>query len=194
MKTKKSYSLKLLDKAAFDKLTLHEKRVTLANDVLLRIRLRKIRPLMGNIISLDFRNKTIGVGASETQRLVNKKKCEGCAKGALLFAWIGNFDSFGGTAFGRIDNHSLSWGFPDELKEVFGKRLLSAIEVAFEKSFFSWSQLDSLVGEMVNETNALRKAFPIRNVSRRMTAIFKNIVKNNGRLVVPWEGGEIVFD
>ncbi len=182
----------LLDKAAFDKLSRHEKRVALSKDLLLRVEEKRIVAYRGKIVRL----LTMDIFGSEdnvrTQEIINNpsQPCEACAKGGLLLAWIGNFDSFNAKALFNVNHNGVAAGFPAELVEIFGSRLLCALEVAFEQDWFPWTK-----GHVtLDEISELQFAF-VSVTELRLALIYQNLIDNQGRLVIKTKDGtDLVFD
>ncbi len=175
---------KLINKARFDKLTKHQKRVAISRDLLARVRRKLFKPNTGSVIQLLpylFLQEMTGPAV---QSKLNTEPCIGCAKGAILASWIGNFDSFNGEAMQGIDQCSINSGYPPELVEVFGERLMTALEAAFE------SERGGLYGWAVShiaddEAKALfRYGDRYDDPKDRLVAIYENVVKNGGKLVV----------
>ncbi len=197
---------KLLRKRAFAKLTLRQKRVAIARDLLARLYTKRITAATLTIVTLSELGARDTNTGPEVQQLFNKRKrpCSVCAKGALLASWIGSFDSVDGAALSRAVSYSGSTQqtFPPALLEVFGPRLMSALEEAFEGQRFDWNvQRASLPFSSApltwEEASALKDTFwrAYVDVNDRLEAIYRNLVRHRGKLVVEDSAGvKLVFD
>jgi hypothetical protein len=153
-----------LDKEEFEKLSRAEQRVAIAQDVITRDK----AGLFGTADDLNFRStflyeKSLGEFiASNAKDFFNSKKCHVCAKGALVCAWVGNFNSY--TAH-DISNFSLCIEnpkkYPEQLFEIFGRELLDLIEKAFE----GWYE------------------FRGEEYTKKLSLIMQNIVDNDGEFI-----------
>jgi len=130
----------LLNEVEFNNLTLNEKRVAIAKDVIIRINNNNFLENRGQILTGEVViNKN-----TNPKESINTKQCEVCARGALLCSWIGNFNNVGWDELSEFDsklNYSVNYGsntFPSPLLEVFDREMLDNIEAAFEASTFSW--------------------------------------------------------
>lgn len=178
---------KLISRAQFDKMTTRQKRVAIAKDVIYRIKIGLLGVAGGCTLSTRFSEDS---SCTEVQDKINTERCVGCAKGAMALAWIGNFDSVGGSMMACTDV-TKRYSFPLELIEVFSWRMMNCIEVAFEGEEYYWCHegvepydLDSAIHTFMGEGDRGSKA--------RALAIFKNIVKNEGVLVLEtFEGNTI---
>lgn len=206
-KRRKTTRLVLLKKHAFDKLTKHQKRVAIARDLLLRLRLKRIKASPGSVMRLNRVNivetsaylSRVATSASDVQAILNApQECPVCARGALLATWVGNFDSFDGDALHRVDHCSVSRGFPTDLVETFGPKLMAGLEMAFERPLdgdpqhiYAWDRLYVSVENYA----ALKQAFPQNDVDKRLKAIYSNVVRHRGKLVVKDATGQkLIFD
>jgi hypothetical protein len=130
----------LLNEVEFNNLTLNEKRVAIAKDVIIRINNNNFLENRGQILNGEiFSNKN-----TNPKESINTKQCEVCARGALLCSWIGNFNNVGWDELSEFDsssNYPVDYGsstFPSPLLEVFDREMLDNIEAAFEADTFSW--------------------------------------------------------
>lgn len=170
---------KPIDKETFDNLSAAEKRMTVAQDVINRIRSKKLAATHGNFLDKYQIWQGIKRGLS-LKDSINNVTCEACAKGALVCAWIGNFNEFKIEQLEDIDE-SLSdtpnGGYPPELIEIFGRERLDNIEAAFEGQTYSWHYDE-------DETSKYKNAFRFRVGDESLIEIMSNIVANNGELVI----------
>lgn len=172
---------KLIDAKAFAKMNKFRKRVAIAKDVLMRIEKKNIKPNNGTF------GEIWGYGCSLQEAINSESRCEVCAKGALALSWVGNFNEY--DEFNRF-NENLNYknAYPEELLKIFGRNLLDAIEIAFEGKRFSWHTED-ISREEKDAIEEYACSFS-NNSTDRMVAVFKNIVKNKGKLVC----GDVVIE
>ena len=128
----------LLNEKEFNNLTLNEKRVMIAKDVIARIYVDNLIEERGQIINGEVNNdKNIN-----PKEAINTKTCEVCARGALLCSWIGNFNNVSWSELREIGGYPFasysSKDFPAPLLEVFDRVMLDNIEAAFEANTFDW--------------------------------------------------------
>lgn len=188
--------MKLLDPKEFGKLTKLEKRVAIARDVVARLNAKKLRALPLEIFSSNttyLRNGSTGL-----QNAINSNTCEACAKGALCISYIGNFNHYENLMFSpQLYNVDITDEYPKELLDIFGKKLLDVIEIAFESRVFRYTNKVFVnteddywyLGE--DRSKPACQAIPIinefkdiKNANRRMKVIFQNIIDNGGKLKI----------
>lgn len=187
--------IKLISKTAFKRLSKASQRVAIARDVLLRIKHKLIKPDNGNLIgNID----TILINAEtskEVQKALNSQTCAVCAKGSLMVAWVGAFNDHNASALWNFDQTlNRTEDCPTGLLNLFGKRLLAAIETAFEGKHYGWNEssdkltLDEIdeiverVGGNTIDDNGYSRGWPLDR-------IMKNLIKNRGKLKV----GKLTF-
>lgn len=174
--------LRLLSREAFDTMTVRDQRVAMAKDVIQRIRLGLLKPRGNHVLS----NKGLGYvdSAEATQRLLNVSPCEVCARGALLAACVGTFDSFDGMALrvASYDPCSLTSRFPQIVIDTFSPRMLAALEAAFEGKHFSWHE-GHIISQEARDLRAAFIGYPKRGQrGGRLEAIYLNVIRNGGVL------------
>jgi hypothetical protein len=130
----------LLKPIEFDRLSLNEKRVAIAKDVITRINNSNLIEIRGQIIGNYIELPMIDDPRDE----INEETCEVCARGAVLCSWIGNFNNVGWEELNKIgeascaNNDNSSTVFPTALLDVFDRVMLDNIEAAFEASVYDW--------------------------------------------------------
>lgn len=163
--------------AEFNALTPMKKRVAVAKDVLLQIKVGKFVPGSGygDLIGTDMES-----AGGNIQTLIQKNGvyCVGCAKAAAVIAKA----RLGNNLYGFVGEH-----VDEPVDDIFGKELASLLEAMYE----GWSGFKYLGGRKIgrDERVALKryeKSLPDRfnYPTARMTAIYQNIVTNRGRLVI----------
>lgn len=117
----------------------------------------------GEEITASFRSDIAAhLEKSESaQAVINKTVCHVCGKGAVLAAWIGLYNNFTVEQLSTCSydlDYSSVW--PKELIELFGRKLLDEIEVAFERTDFGWTSKEigydrrrELIARYVDITN-----------------------------------------
>lgn len=203
--------VKPITKRAFNALSIHERRVVMAKDVIVRLKLRMLKPSNGNLFPPSTRDTLCPLGAGALQKRLNSTKqepCEGCAKGALLLSWIGLFNSYNGDAlsgftyetYERTPDHY----YPKGLLDTFGARLLNAIESAFENRYYSHHEssftmitfitFDAICHHFGSAAYKPEGYAAIKDTTPLLIAILTNVVKNRGRMVVGVRPNQIVIE
>lgn len=131
----------LLNEVEFNKLSLNEKRMAIAKDVIVRINNSNFFEERGQILQGDVMRYC----DIDPKDAINTKECDVCARGALLCSWIGNFNNVKwndllnlNSSTSRPDATYSSTAFPSQLLEVFDQVMLDNIEAAFECCTFDW--------------------------------------------------------
>lgn len=123
-----------IPKKKFDAMTNARKRVAIAKDVLLRLKLKKISQKRGAflitkemeaIFNSNQHDKGRRLYKGDGQSFVEENKCEVCAKGALVLAWVANFNKL---KVGDIYDRACT----DGIREIFPSPMRDAMESAFE--------------------------------------------------------------
>ena len=171
MKTK---ILTLIDPVEFDTLTTMQKRVAIAKDVLWRVNNEFIAPQQGNFFIAEEGNKDY----------INQNTCQCCAKGAIMCAFIGNFNKYSVLDY----DFDLVGSYPRELLDVFSIEMFEAIESAFEvlnDSYGSWNTTKNSVRDSLNDTFYSYSGILDRsvNATQRLILIMQNIIDNHGKIV-----------
>ena len=179
----------LLNKEKFDTLSINEKRVAICKDVLERIELKLIKPHQGEFIINRYDLEDID---HTPQQAFNTKTCEPCAKGALFCSWVGNFNKVGWDwdefYTSTYDLRESYYGYPQELKDIFGRMMLDNIEAAFEQALFCWHYDHRHDESTVHEGEKYALWFQDEEEETtpeyRLTKIMENIISNNGEFIV----------
>ncbi len=174
--------------------TLEEQRCWLAQDTINRIKAKKIDLFSGNYLkktpNLDHHKDS-----AELRDVIREQKepCQGCAVGSLFLCAVDAYDRL------KVeDSEGYNSGNPIDLivpylDKWFSLNQLALIEAAFEGSFYGLFCIDgySVGDEEVQAAIAFaEKRGPTptnkenaRVYERRMFAIMKNIIKNNGTFI-----------
>ncbi len=152
-----------------------EKRVMIAQDCLVRIKLNQLKSNKGRMFTNNLFVNTDG--DTSLKSLLNKDKnplkCSVCAKGGLFMSYVGRVNEC--PVYDVSDDTGLNSKPMRKLLEIFSAKQLSLIETAFEGDTFSWNKTLS--------DNYVRKAlrfFDRYNVKNRLGAICENIIENKG--------------
>jgi hypothetical protein len=129
----------------YESLTVEEKRVLLARDVIEQLEGDTLLARRGWILTEHFFDGA-PTDEQDAQDYARNKVCQVCAKGAILMAFIRRFDSFTigelrTVASLRRDYHH---GYQSKIEyskiaEVFFPRMLAELEILFESDSFSVS-------------------------------------------------------
>ena len=176
---------KLMNQEEFNKLSINEKRVAIAKDVIIRINNSNFIEKRGNILQGEIEDYKYS-RTLDPKNAINTKKCEVCARGALLCSWIGNFnnvdweslDKIGG-GFGSSYNSEC---FPSQLLEVFDRVMLDNIEAAFESYHYDWHYDTSETREYAY---AFEREIDGEVVGAPIIELMEWIIKHEGEFPLP---------
>jgi hypothetical protein len=174
----------IITKTEFDKLSPEEKRVTIAKDVLARVKKSIIKPTQG--LFLDW-----SVDNDDKPSLVNKENlnnfvCEACAKGALFASFIGLANDYEETI---CSNNMADNSEHQKLLELFSLEQLALIEAVFEGYFHIEVFDEEYEAKVESKIDYLRRELILKFDGTRDELIVKficnNIIDNNGTFVFP---------
>lgn len=170
-------------KKSWDGMTNQQKRVAIAEDILLNLKNKVIVAKKGRYIDINTRALGVDEDDDVKENFGKIKNCPVCMMGACLLSVVkmennANFDDM---AIG-IDSADKMW---ERLNEYFPKDSLLLIESAFEKS---------TGGLRVAEDRFHFKSEILANMgvkwgkkystdNKRIVAICKNIIKNKGEFI-----------
>jgi hypothetical protein len=149
--------------------TVKGKRLRIVRDALLQMKLKKIVVTTGvyvDAVSDDFVSSNTLIG--KFLKSSKKAKCEACALGSML---CGLTRSNGDFPLGIGGPH-------DELSKYFDRDNLRLIETAFEGSVIEGNIEDD---DTLEACLRFYRKYP--SAHQRLTAIFKNMLKNGGTFV-----------
>lgn len=179
----------------FEELSDSEKRVRIANDVLIQLDKGKIKARQGSYFDLKIPTEEFRDERDLQDLLKSRKKtikpCTACAMGALFTCHVMETDNF---KLGQTRDDCFSprqpvntisvarYQMDERLTEFFELGQLRLIECAFEMSTTFYT--DDFWGEPGDEA-ARAKEFGERYrwPKQRLRAIMKNIIKNNGKFI-----------
>ena len=174
----------LLKPIEFDRLSLNEKRVAIAKDVITRINNSNLIEIRGQIINNYIELPMI----DNPQDEINKETCQVCARGAILCSWIGNFNNVGWKELNKIGgvscgNNYSSTAFPTALLDVFDRVMLDNIEAAFEASVYDWHYDMVETHKYVDAFGGLDEDGDI--IGAPIIELMEWIIKNEGEFPLP---------
>lgn len=155
----------------FEKMTVHQKRVALAKDVLMQLNIGKYNP-QGTYLSVyeKFKHSASPIVDSDLLQEMknNNTYCAVCAIGGLFVSHVVKKRCKG------IDIDSLTYlCMIEDLREIFSKDDLMIIEGLFE----NWVRvLDENVLNTFNDNFKTRR--------EKMIGIMQNLINNEGRLII----------
>lgn len=166
------------------KISKEKARVTVAKDVLARLRYRKVqqrvyldkRELDNVIWDLEdvAYKKNEYVGNLDAREHINKlEKCPACALGNMLLSHVRIFDKI--TLYNLDEMNGDRDPIMDVLTDYFSEEQLDLIECAFEGEFWGNGEYDM---DLVDKAIVFGNKY--LDSKKRLRAIMLNIVKNNG--------------
>lgn len=171
----------------FQALPRNKKAIAVAKDVLKRIDTKQIKPRSGSLLKIHRTHLPYGnvYGTNyDLQSLVEKGAgCTACALGAAMCSIAHFRDEIKVDSDGRPFNRDGDeYVLPNsgKLKDVFGKDM-PIIEYAFERGGSTITENWTFPGDMLNSAEGFGRKF--RSDRDRLTAIMKNIIKNDGRFI-----------
>jgi hypothetical protein len=165
---------------AFKLMTKAEKRVQIAQDVIDRIKLRKIEAGSGTLMRSSTVDGLHSIGEDSLKKAINSGvSCSVCAKGGLFIAYVGRVNKFNTSDLGGNGYlpHMHESNEMQKLQELFSGNQLALIEMVFEgdlilKEDYNFSE------RQVNRARGIYIKF--RDSNDRLTAICENIIHNKG--------------
>jgi len=166
--------------AKFDSLTPEQKRITIANDVLEQLRLRRFVATTGTWVRQLGRaaKKKVGEDVEVCDVTRKLKKCNVCALGGMFIAAVERADKLkgrdlqGGTDWDGTRVQLAQKDVFRYMEQFFSKKQLQLIEAAFER------------GAGACNNTVAEEFCPVGlGPEERMRLIMENIVANNGRFL-----------
>lgn len=168
-------------------------RIALAKDVIASLETERIISKSGSWVQIEsdesicgFNTSISGSDDTQIQDIINNKKCQVCALGALFIESIRRFDSL--TIGDLEDGYSVGcYDITEYLDNIFDEYQLKLIEVAYERGDggFSvrWDFRDKEDREEAERAIEFGKT--IDDDRERLIAIMNNIIKNYGDFIPP---------
>lgn len=169
---------------AFNGLSAAEKRVAIAQDVLLQIKNKFIKVEPGTWVSLDFKDEELLTPNESAQKTLsnNTEQCQACALGSLFICSIRLGNRL------TVEEAGFKYGVGDQedIMErlslgIFSKEQLKLIEVAFEGGLGGYA-----VGDLEDKDAgeaAMLFSERLLGDKARLVKIMKNIIKNDGTFI-----------
>lgn len=153
-------------------------RVRIAKDVLSTMRFMTIG--RGNFVKLTTDFILPEDSKKAAKKLQKSKFCNVCALGACFISLVGIDNKFS-SDWDDLSGAPAGSTIQDRLSEYFDKEQIVLIENAFEQGtgYFTESN-DQLVCGEVDTADAVAFGEKFYDDAKRLAAIMKNIVKNNG--------------
>jgi hypothetical protein len=182
-----------MNEASEASLTVEQKRVLLAKDVLEQMENGLTRPIKHKTLDIKFFQLHLEKSDENAQKFTKEQKCDVCAKGSLLMAYVRRFNSF---TFSQLYTTVTSrWNDVDRVEksalgDIFPPRMLVELEVLFECSIFT------VTGKYIdsNEENYLidfANNIPIdglplndSKIEDRLRKLMNLLIQNEGRKLV----------
>jgi len=165
--------------AAFKSATKSERAVMVAKDALKMLNAGKTQAAEGNWVNLwDNKDSLEGSEVQVCDASDGFKDCKVCALGALMLSEIRHTNKLKMSDVGG-EIHYEAHG--SRLNKAFSQSQQKLMELAFEggNGFFSTLACD---GKTTYKIESFYKKYPDEN--KRLRAILKNIIKNNGKFVL----------
>lgn len=152
-------------KKTYSSMTKAQKRVAIAKDVLLQIKLGKYIAVQGTYISPIGEHRHEVEVSQYALKARSRLDCRVCAKGALALSAIRKFNKYEGTA------ETIYYDHMEVIGRFFGIKQANMIESAFE-------MFDRDGASVQNYRE--RKNISDSDDDESIISIMKNIIKNNG--------------
>lgn len=170
---------------AFDKATPAQKRVIIAEDVIIQLSSKRLKAEAGIYFdSKAIQNKLNDVGGEfELQGLIKEttEPCKVCGIGALFACEVIRNDNFKVNGSDEIAYDIHADNIKDRLKGIFNGDQLDLIETAFEKRVINDNRLlEGWHGNTELADIAIDFGRKYESDKNRLIAIMKNIIKNKG--------------
>jgi hypothetical protein len=157
---------------AFNKLSKDKKRIAIAEDVLLQLKLKKYNVESGIYCDLhNINTDKIAESSSNLQLLIKEKgnNCNVCAMGALFMSKVNKGDKCTIKQYENIESDKIV----NNLKGIFSEKELRSIEFAFEGD-----DIISIFNDNVVEEKHINFYNKYGDTTSRLKAIMNNIIKN----------------
>lgn len=162
-----------MTKTAFNHLNKFQKRVSIAKDALVQLKIGKFISTRGNYLIFSDKNNYNYVDTDSAQKILQKaSQCEVCAKGALVCSYVLKFNQV------TIDKVRSSIQQYPEMIAIFGVPLWAIIEALFEGYSFNLEGVVEPDGD--DTTNSKGKVYNVNHRKYSIVSIMKNIISNGG--------------
>ncbi len=173
------YIIETISKAKFNKLSASGKRITVAKDVIDRVKFGQIIPKKGDFMgdySAIVNGKKCNDIVEESPLKNASMECHACGKGGLFLSYLGITEEVNLSYFNTFISAKLNSDAMIMLSKIFSLKQLTLIETAFEGRSFTWNV--TLKNSEISTCFQFKKKYYLEK--DRLIAICKNIIKNNG--------------
>lgn len=124
------------DNKEFEAMSAKDKRITIAQDCLIRLDLQQVKAETNRFVDTDtieeyLENNELSYDTGVKEILGTAKfKCTACAKGALFLSYVGRVNNY--VAYDIVGGNSVYDSDHEKLSEIFPLKQLAVIEYAFE--------------------------------------------------------------
>ena len=178
--------------AAFERMSVVNKRLTICQDALEQIKIKQYRPITG--IYVDSNLQGLDEEETQLQLISNSVTCNCCALGSLLLSGTRCKNSVDGNSIEDADNAFIK----DYLDDIFDRDNLMLVEVAFERDTYFDENNDidepyecdfdtkAEYKDAAKEYNSLPAVKAVafgeryKDDTKRLVAILENMIKNKG--------------
>lgn len=166
-------------------------RLAVAADVIASLKYLEVYAGNGYILDIDPSKLHFTKGSKVVAREIQKQGCEVCALGACVLSLVAldnDFDFLKASGESAENFNSLDLDhFRDRLLEVFSPVQLCLIETAFERDEMGARDVDNLDSDDLQPwlEAAIKFGNKFGYSSKRLRAIMKNILDNNGVFTPP---------
>lgn len=171
-------------------MTKKQLRIAVAKDVLAQLKAEKLKITPGDYVTLPDTPDALGSDSKEIAAAAQTKYCSVCALGATFISLVKLDNKYDFGFFKEVSSGDLF----DRVKTVFSETQIQLIECAFETNFYcSQNGLGGYAKTaLTSEQFGQAHKFAIRhegNPRKRLAAIMRNIVRNDGTFVLPKASG-----
>jgi hypothetical protein len=181
-KKEKKYEIVTISKEKFDKLSPAKQRMTIAQDVIDRIKIGQITPSTGRTLHKFNiqRSPNYSVKKLLAQPIFN---CQACALGAMFMANVGinNNCNVNTTQHITASSSILKRAVNNDLSDIFSVKQMALIEIAFEQT------VSIANGSVIHSKHDLDRSIKFcgeghkrLNDKDKLLKICNNIIKNQG--------------
>ena len=167
------------DNAKFNKMSKTQKRITIAEDVIASLKLGKYEATPGNYFGISSDNNEEDTIKDPQALLIHEGvNCDVCAIGAIFASKVRKGNKCNIDLAYSDNTHDTA--LIANLKGIFNEEELRIIETAFEGEVQNNCALNEIAERKAEAWH--NKNHPY-DANKRLTAIMKNIIKNNGNFI-----------
>lgn len=166
----------------YDKMTVYEKRVAVAKDVLERLDTKEYTAGIGRVFDrlLQCDLDVKGSEHMQAQPLIQGlKHCVVCAKGAFLLSTVRLFNSLSRAELSNGADTEVAANLPI-MRELFGIGIMDEMEVIFEQTHYNWTSLSEDEEEVLWRSDGLNMI----GQDARLRWICEKLIESGGEKIV----------